>query len=263
MKLKITLLGAGNVGFHLAKRLHECGHQICQVLSRDLNKAKELSQVVQAAAIDSTEAINLQASVYIIAIKDKYIAQFQQKISFLAQENKIVVHTSGAVSSQVFNPNFSRCGVFYPLQSFSRIEPTNFEKLPFCIYAKDPQTENILFELAQTICPNVYRINDEERAILHVTAVIVNNFSNYLYGVAHHICQDHQIPFDLLKALIAKTARNIEQHPPHRVQTGPAVRNDKNTISKHLDFLEKYPDYQNIYQLLSNGIAQQKKDSKK
>lgn len=257
MKLKITILGAGNVGFHLAQRLYACGHDICQILSRNLSKAAQVSKLVEAEAIDSIDTIDLRATLYIIAIKDQYIQEFQQKISFLENAQKIVVHTSGAVSSQVFNPNFSRYGVFYPLQSFSRIEPTDFNELPFCIYGNTTETESVLVELAQSICPNVYLINDTERSLLHVAAVIVNNFSNYLYSIAHHICLDNQIPFDLLKALIAKTARNVQQHQPIHVQTGPAIRKDESTISKHVELLNKYPDYQAIYQLISQGIIEQ------
>ena len=260
MKHSISILGAGNVGHHLALRLYQCGHEIVQVFSRNLDKAQQLCSDVEAEAINDIKAINMEATLYIIAIKDNYIDEFQESIRFLEHQNKLVVHTSGAVSSTVFSKKFSNYGVFYPLQTFSKVEPTNFETLPFCIYANTRQSEDILFDLATSICPNVFRVDDEKRAILHVAAVFVNNFSNYMYDIAYDICKDHQLPFDLLKALIKKTANNIDTHVPEKVQTGPAKRGDKNSMDKHLRMLENYPDYKTIYTLLSEGILKKHQD---
>ena len=42
------------------------------------------------------------------------------------------------------------------------------------------------------------------------------------------------------------------------MQTGPAIRDDQNTIEKHLDFLNEYPAFQDLYQQLTNSIQQNK-----
>lgn len=257
MGLKITVIGSGNVGFHLTQRLYNCGHQICQVFSRTPTKSAHLAKLVEASGISSLKDISLEADLYILAIKDDSLKAITEEISFLGKHNKLIAHTSGSVSSELFENHFSNYGIFYPLQTFSTTKKVDFEQLPFCIYGNNPSTQDTLFQLAQSICPNVYPINDEQRSILHVTAVIVNNFSNYLYGIAHDICSDQNVPFDILKPLIYETVRKIDVSTPQDVQTGPAVRGDLDTIAKHIDFLKKYPDHQALYKLISSGIINQ------
>jgi predicted short-subunit dehydrogenase-like oxidoreductase (DUF2520 family) len=257
MGLKITVIGSGNVGFHLAQRLYECGYSICQVFSRTPTKSAHLAKLVKSNGISNLRDISLEADVYILAIHDDGIKIVTEEINFLGKYNKVIAHTSGSVSSSIFETHFNNYGIFYPLQTFSTTKKVDFERLPFCIYGNNTSTQEILFQLAQSICPNVYLITDEQRAILHVTAVIVNNFSNYLYGIAHDICTDQNVPFDILKPLIYETVRKIDLSNPQDVQTGPAVRGDLDTIAKHIEFLKKYPDHQALYELISSGIINQ------
>lgn len=257
MGLKITVIGSGNVGFHLAQRLYNCGHHICQVFSRTPAKSAHLANLVKSSGISQLKDVSLEADIYILAIKDDSTKIITEEISFLGKYDKLIAHTSGSVSSDIFENHFKHYGIFYPLQTFSTTQKVDFEKLPFCIYGNNASAQERLLQLAESICPNVYPINDEQRAILHVTAVIVNNFSNYLYGIAHDICKDQAVPFDILKPLIYETVRKIDLSPPQEVQTGPAVRGDLETIAKHIDFLKKYPDHQTLYKLISSGIIKQ------
>lgn len=255
MALKITIIGSGNVGYHLAKRLFSCGYQIRQVYSRTLSQATLVANLTNSEAVTDLSLLALDADIYILATKDDALKKLAEEITFLNKYNKIIAHTSGSVSSNIFEGLFDHYGVFYPLQTFSIQKEPNFEQLPFCIFGNTAETQKQLEELAKSICPNVYLINDQQRAVLHVSAVIVNNFSNYLYGIAHEICQDQQVSFDILKPLIAETVNKINLHAPIDVQTGPAARGDVSTMEKHLDFLEQYPEYQAVYKLMSAGIV--------
>ena len=247
----ITIVGAGNVGQHLAHRLHACGHSLRQIFSRTPAKAARIAAVVGARGISRLQDLTPDADLYILAITDDALSEVTEKIAFLNAHQKIVVHTSGSVSSTVFKDHFDRYGIFYPLQTFSAAKPVDFNQLPFCIYGSQATIQTDLMALARSICPNVYAIDDAQRGILHVAAVLVNNFTNRLYAMAHHICQDHELPFELLLPLIRETVRKIADTPPDQVQTGPAMRGDQQTIDRHDRFLEQYPDYQALYRLFT------------
>lgn len=249
--MKITIIGSGNVGTHLAKQLFEKKHSIVQVFSRNIENAIELAQQVDAAPICDLTKLDEKTEVIIIAVKDDVIEEVIKTIPF---KNILITHTSGATPSTVSKKYANRFGVFYPLQTFSKEKNADFEKLPLCIDANNETDLNLLEELAKSICPNVYRIDDRERAILHVCAVMVNNFTNHLFAMADDILQKENLTLDILKPLILETVKKIENHPPKQMQTGPAIRNDENTIEKHEAFLEKYPNYQLIYKLLSDSI---------
>jgi len=250
----ISIIGAGNVGFHLAQRLYQCGFSIHQIYSRSLDNAQAAAQKVEAAAIHRLEQLDTKATIYILAVKDDAIAAVAQQLPPL--DHAIVCHTSGSVASTALS-QFDNYGVFYPLQTFSKQKEVDFEQLPFCIFGNNEPTQTQLQATAQAICPNVYLINDQQRAVLHVAAVMVNNFSNFLFHAADDICQQEEVPFDILKPLIQETVNKIQQHAPKAVQTGPAIRNDQQTIHQHLQFLEKQPHYKKIYQLLTDSIQAQ------
>jgi len=255
-KIKVTIIGAGNVGTHLAKRFFEKKIEIIQIFSRELQKAEILAKEVEAKATNDLTKINDLADVYIVAVKDDAIEMVARQLPF---KSKLVVHTSGAKSSKVFESHIKNYGVFYPLQTFSISKEANFEALPICIFAELASSQLILNQLAKRICPNVYVIDDEQRATLHVCAVMVNNFTNFMYVMAEDILNKEQLKLDILRPLIQETVNKIQKYPAQLMQTGPARREDKQTISQHLQFLEKYPDYHKVYELLSESIIQKYK----
>lgn len=51
-----------------------------------------------------------------------------------------------------------------------------------------------------------------------------------------------------------ETARKVQKLEPVLAQTGPAVRFDENVISKHLDALQEFPEFQKLYEIVSESI---------
>ena len=88
---------------------------------------------------------------------------------------------------------------------------------------------------------------------MHVAAVFVNNFTNHLYQIGQEICEENQVSFDILKPLIQETAEKIKTLEPVDAQTGPAKRNDSNTIEAHLEYLTN-ENQKNIYKILTQSI---------
>ena len=136
--------------------------------------------------------------------------------------------------------------------TFSKDKKVDFNEVPFCLEAENKKDEEQLKELANLIGEKIYSINSEQRKALHVAAVFVNNFTNYMYNIGSDICKEHQVPFDILLPLIKETASKIETLLPEKAQTGPAIRNDKTTIKNHLDLLNK--EQQKIYKIITKSI---------
>ena len=88
---------------------------------------------------------------------------------------------------------------------------------------------------------------------MHLAAVFVNNFTNYLYGIGESICLDEGLTFDLLKPLILETAEKVQHLTPKEAQTGPARRNDSESMEAHLELLND-EEHITLYKLLSQAI---------
>jgi predicted short-subunit dehydrogenase-like oxidoreductase (DUF2520 family) len=253
MNIKVSIIGAGNVATHLGQRFFDCKISLVNVFSRDYLKAQQLAKRVEAIPVNQLSDLSDEADIFIIAVKDDAIRLVAEQILF---QNKLVVHTSGATPSTVFEKAFERYGIFYPLQTFSVGQPVNFETLPICVDANSVEDLKLLEDLGKLICPNIYKIDDKERAILHVCAVMVNNFTNHLYSIANDVLDRENISMNILKPLIQETVNKIQSNSPKEMQTGPAARKDSQTIKEHLDFLEKYPNYQMMYRMMSESIQE-------
>jgi predicted short-subunit dehydrogenase-like oxidoreductase (DUF2520 family) len=258
--MKVTLIGAGNVAWHLGSKLFESGCEIVQVFSRNLSKARELAELLNANFTDNLDEITTEAALYLLAIHDDAIGSVARQLLTRGFSDKLFAHTSGATPMNVFSDDEKnrwtalRFGVLYPLQTFSRKRAADFSQIPFCIDANNKEDRERLTVLARQLSPHVYLVNDEQRAVLHVAAVFVNNFSNHLFHVGHEILAKHDLPFALLLPLIWETVAKLDDGTPFDMQTGPARRNDFSTIQRHLAMLKSEPHYQELYQLITQSI---------
>lgn len=252
---KIVLIGAGNVATHLSQALYENGIQVLQIFSRNLQKATELALQINAKPTNDLSKITDKGTIYIIAVHDDAIREVAEQLAYLKGEKRLFVHTSGATPSTVFKGVFKNYGVFYPLQTFSIDRKANFQNIPICTHTKKKNRIKILEELAQRISPKTYKINDQQRATLHVAAVFVNNFSNHLFHIGEQICEDGNVDFDILRPLIQETTAKVQSNRPIEMQTGPAKRGDVKTIQRHLDYLKDQSHFKDIYELLTANIS--------
>lgn len=255
----ITLIGSGNVAHHLGMRLQERGLKIVEIYSRTAKNAVNLAERLKVKAITQLSNLEQNSDLYILAISDDAIAKVATKLVAILPNKSCVVHTSGVTPSRVFEGKFQQYGVVYPLQSFSKSKAANFEQIPICVDASNEVLLTQLKQLAQQISLKVYEIDDEQRAYLHLAAVYANNFTNYLFHVAHQILEKQNIPFELVQPLMLETAQKVQQNTPKLMQTGPAIRGDEESIGRHLDLLEKHPEWKKIYTLLSQRIGEEMK----
>jgi len=245
--ISVTLLGAGNVATHLFKAF-KTSNQITvkQWFNRNIDAISTYKSEVEITDnIDALEA----ADVFIIAVSDNAVANVSKSLTV---KNQLVVHTSGSVNVHDLDKKHRR-GVFYPLQSFSKKATLNFADVPICIETLNKSDYPILKTLATAIGSPVKKINSDQRRVLHLAAVFVNNFTNQMYRIAHEIVESEAAEFDLLKPLILETAKKVQDMSPYMAQTGPAKRNDTKTINKHIAILED-EQHQEVYKLLTQSI---------
>lgn len=258
---RIVLLGSGNLATQLGPALVRNGVEVVQVYSRRITNARKLAKQLKCPATNKVEKIVTDADLYLFAISDGAIQALAENLSNQLSEkgSYIFAHTSGATPQLVFKGLNKNYGIFYPLQTFSKDRPADFSTIPFCIDGNRKNVRTSLTRLAERLSTSVSLITDEQRAVLHVAAVFVNNFTNALFGVGKEILDQHDIPFQLLTPLILETAKKVQDSPPLSMQTGPARRGDQKTIQRHLDLLDHQPAVGELYQKLSDLIIQQHK----
>lgn len=253
--MDIVIVGSGNVAAVLGRKFKSAGHHILQVVSRNASAASALAYEWDTESTNYRSLINKNAEVYIIAVSDDAI---EEVVADLKLPKKVVAHTAASVSKDVLKNVSDHYGVFYPLQSL-RKEMAGLPDTPLIVDGSDEKAKKTLEALAHSISDErVVVSDDDKRRKLHIAAVMVSNFTNYLYVLAEEYCRKENIEFTSLLPLIEETAMRIKEVSPSEVQTGPAVRNDSETIQKHLALLEKHPTMRKVYEFLSASIAGEK-----
>jgi predicted short-subunit dehydrogenase-like oxidoreductase (DUF2520 family) len=250
-RLKIVLIGAGNVATHFAFALQKSMHNIIQIYSRNIANAQKLAKIVNTDAISNIAEIKNNADLYIIAVSDNAITNILSSVDF---RKKKVIHTAGSIPLNIFSSNIKNAGILYPFQTFSKERKINFSEVPLCIEANNTDFEEFLMSFAKQISDNVQKVNSKQRKYLHLSGVFACNFVNHLYHIAENILDEQNIDRKILFPLIKETAAKIEKLPPLQAQTGPAVRNDTESLKKHIDLLTLKPEYLQIYRWFSEQI---------
>lgn len=248
--MKIVFIGSGNVATHLSTALKSSGHTVAQVYSRTLAHARELAGKMGTVAIDDLQQIDRLADLYIFSVKDDALSGL---IARMPETEGLWVHTSGALSMELFAARRRAYGIFYPLQTFSKQREVDFREIPLFIEGSSYDVTDRLSQLGREISDRIYCLPEEKRRYLHVAAVFACNFVNHLYTLASDILEKADIPFEVLQPLIAETAAKVMEMSPWKAQTGPAVRCDEKVMRKHIEWLND-PLMKNIYSLLSENI---------
>jgi predicted short-subunit dehydrogenase-like oxidoreductase (DUF2520 family) len=243
---KIVLIGSGNLAFHFYNQISSCqSMSLVQWYSRKLeniNFAKD-----QVKITDQLSQL-LAADLYLICVSDDAVEEVSKKI----KTRELIVHCSGALSINSLQ-GYSRKAVLYPLQSFSKDQRLSFDQVPFCIESQNPKDQDLLTQIAKSLGGIPHFIDSQKRAVIHLIAVMMNNFGNHLMHLGQGLSEEHKIPFSIFHPLLFQTYQKAIDQGPRNSQTGPAQRHDQKTIEKHLRLL-KDQNLKKLYNLLTYSI---------
>ncbi len=252
--MNVVMIGSGNVAWHLAPALENIGMKVTSVYSQNLGNAKVLTKrLYEASPTSSLDFGEASASLFIIAISDQAIEEVVKEL--VLPDDAMVVHTSGSQPLAILDyVSTDSVGVFYPLQTFTKAKKIDFTNVPILIEAEDELTKKTLLKVARQLSREVRLVDSEGRQALHISAVFACNLTNHLLTIAEKLLAEKQLDFALLKPLITETVNKSLEIGPQNAQTGPAIREDVETLEKHLQYLEGNEDYANIYRVVTQNI---------
>ncbi|MCO6497640.1 MAG: DUF2520 domain-containing protein [Chitinophagaceae bacterium] len=248
--MRVVLVGAGNTATVLGKLLIKANHKVTRVISRTPENAKALAELLGTEYGNLNDASYGDADLYIVALQDQIMGNLE---GLTALHGKFLAHTAGAIPMDSLKTCTDRYGVFYPLQTLSKyVEHT--PEIPFMVDGNTDETLGALLSLANSLSNNVTHANDKQRMGYHVAAVFAANFANHMYALTEIYCQRENIDFKNMVPLINEICKKVNQYSPFLTQTGPAIRNDVMTISRHLENLSQYQDLKYMYVKVTESI---------
>lgn len=253
-------IGAGNVAWHLCRGLTAKGFNLKQVYSRTSVSSSFLASEYSCGHTSEIKEISRSADFYLICVSDIAINDI---LSGLLFNDKLILHTSGSTGIDIFKGKFKSYGVLYPLQTLSMNHPVDISRLPFLIEGSDQHTTEQIRIIAGSLSQSVLLTTGEQRKWYHISAVMVSNFTNFMYSSAYKVMENKALDFSLLFPLMEETLQKAKSGNPVLAQTGPARRGDSNITDEHIKMLSYNPVLQKLYTFISSNISDFYKRTKK
>jgi predicted short-subunit dehydrogenase-like oxidoreductase (DUF2520 family) len=259
---KIVIIGCGNVAWHLAKQLSALKKYDLLVYNHQPNPAlKDFAKLPGCKTFSNLNHVSDVADYCLVAVSDSSISKVETKIN-LKKPGALIMHTSGSAELSDLGDRAHNSSVFYPLQTFSKGDRVDWKNIPIIIEADNEAVRNQTREFALQFSNHIVFADYKKRLRIHLSAVMVNNFTNALYNAAVDVLNEKKSDrhtIELLLPLITQTVNKLQRLSPQEAQTGPAKRGDELVIEKHLQILEKKTELKKIYKNLTKLINKQQK----
>jgi predicted short-subunit dehydrogenase-like oxidoreductase (DUF2520 family) len=249
----ISFAGAGKVAEALSGAFHHTGYRIDLIVSKTEQRGISLASSRKAKW---SSRLNFPESTKIILVSVPDHSLKEVLYNIRCNSDTLVAHTAGSFGLDIFPDHIRHKGVFYPLQTFSPNRIIDFTDLPILMEASDEESAGILRSLAESLFAKLYFVDVSQRIMLHLAAVFVCNFTNYMFTAGMEITSKADFPFDILVPLLKETVAKAIEAGPDKSQTGPAIRHDQNTIEKHMELLSFSPELQGIYKNMTQSIIE-------
>lgn len=251
-----ALIGTGNMAWLIASRMLGAGHTCVGAWGRNAAAVQTLCDEFYFPRLMNLGDINDGPDAVIIAVSDAAIPEVAKQLSF---RHTTLIHTGGGVPMQVLDGRSLHIGVVWPAYSIRKASLPAHRAFSALVEATSRTAWETVRAVAKAICDHSYEASSEQRAWLHLAAVIGNNFVNHLLGIAADISAEQHTPISVLQPLIEQTVADLRTQHPSQTQTGPAKRGDGSTIEHHLEMLAGHPQWQEVYKAVSVSIMSQYK----
>ncbi|CEK12200.1 Uncharacterized conserved protein [Legionella hackeliae] len=248
--MRFNIIGAGRLGKNLALTLveHQIGHLIAICNSSIQSAELAVQQIGAGTAIGELHALPA-VDLTFITTPDDLIYQVAQQLAEekIVTPGSVVVHCSGSLSSEVLNL-LKEQGCFvasvHPPKAFRHglLDSQLFTNC-ICIVEGDTEALDLLSHTFKPLKTLLVPIDANKKTLYHAATVFSSNYLVTLASVATELFTETGIPSaiaqEIYLRLMHSSLTNLEQtNLPAKALTGPLVRGDYQTITKHLAALQ-------------------------
>lgn len=266
-KLRVAIVGAGNVGAVLGRVLREEGHSVTAVVSRTKRSAARAGRFIGCRRVsDALTAIPEATDVIYIASPHEVIPDVARSLALLEQfsfHHLAVCHASGMLTADALAPLRERGAVtfsFHPLQTFPR-DFTPRQILPTArgiVYGVDGDRAGVrkARQFAAALRGKVFLVPPEMREFYHAVCVVASNHVTTLLGIMERLHALFGTPgvgvWDVFGPIMDAAWKNAVAASPAAALSGPIARGGVSTVKGHLEAMSRYaPDLMPYYLRMS------------
>ena len=243
--MRIGFIGAGRVGYTLGKYLKTKGFDISGYFSRNQEHAADAAQFTDTRYFSSIVDLIKESDAVFITVSDNAIGQVFDNIKHFPETNgKIFCHTSGALSSEIFegspyqvygysvHPMYAVSDKYTSYKSFSNA---------FITIEGSPEHLSEMVDIFSSSGLKTGTIDTSAKSKYHAASAVASNLVCGIYGFSKRLLtecgMDDEMAEKALCGLFRDNAVGITEKGVVAQLTGPLERNDISTVVKHLDVL--------------------------
>ena len=256
----ITLIGSGNLAQALGPALKSAGYRIDAVASRantaSRRRASALAKKLGTRVISLEQVRPDSDVIWLLHTDDSLAATARLLAGKSGWKGKIVVHSSGALSSGVLAP-LRRAGAhtasLHPMMTFVPGTRPDFRIVPFAVEG-DHKAVSAAQRIVRDLNAEVFEIQAANKVLYHA----LGSFSSPLVvatlataeRVGHAAGLTPAQTRTIMAPILQQTLRNYLEHGASAAFSGPIKRGDMETVRRHLRELQRVPGAVEVYRAL-------------
>ncbi|MBZ5490109.1 MAG: DUF2520 domain-containing protein [Acidobacteriia bacterium] len=259
-KATITLIGAGNLAQALGPALKAAGYQIDFVAARETASSRRRAAMLARLLETRTQSLNdagPTSDILWICHTDDALAETAKLLAHKpGWSGKIVLHSSGALSSDVLSP-LKRKGAsaasLHPMMTFVPGATPRMEEVPFAVEG-DTRAVAVARRIVRDLGAESFAIKKAAKPLYHA----LGSFSSPLIvaalvtaervgrGAGLTASQTRRV----MSPILRQTMKNYAERGAAAAFSGPIKRGDLNTVLRHLKELKRVPGASEVYRAL-------------
>lgn len=266
---RIGFIGAGKVGTALGVYFSRKNYPVSGYLSRTRDHAKTSAELVGASVYEELEDIAKDSDILFLTVPDASIREVSEELASSGADltHKWIIHTSGALSSEIF-PDFHIAYGFCLHPAMAVSDPfkaaDDFPSTVFTIEGAPKGAEEFFKEAGL----HTLSIGTSDKSLYHLACVVASNFVTGLFSWSVDLLTrtgfTEEEAQKIITPLFLANASSVAKNGPVEALTGPVERADSDTIQRHLKSLNDLGD-ETLYRLISDKlikIAKEKNPSR-
>jgi len=262
-KATVTLIGAGNLAYALGPALKAAGYRIDAVAARETASSRRhaatLARKLGASAITLDDA-GPDSDILWICHTDDALAQTARQLARKpGWKNKIVFHSSGALTSEVLSP-LKRAGAgtasLHPMMTFVPGTSPKMRGVPFAVEG-DSRAVAMAREVVRHFNAPIFKIRKAAKPLYHALGAFSSPLVVATLATAERVGRGAGINASQTRKLIGpilrQTLKNYQKGGAAAAFSGPIKRGDLDTVRRHLKELKRVPGASEVYRALAKS----------
>jgi predicted short-subunit dehydrogenase-like oxidoreductase (DUF2520 family) len=259
-KPRITLIGSGNLAYGLGPALKAAGYKIDAVVTRSLAGSKRRAATLAgriSARVETLAGFQPASDIFWVCHTDDALAESARRLSRKAGwQGKIVLHSSGALSSEVLAP-LRQAGAFtaslHPMMTFVPGAAPDMKGIPFAVEG-DREAVIAARNVARALQAEVFELKKRNKVLYHALGSFSSPLIVATLVTASRVGRsagltDKQVA-KIMGPILQQTICNYLRRGPAAAFSGPIKRGDVETVRAHLRELKGVPEAKDVYRAL-------------